>query len=80
MNTDEDLARLEELLRLWRSLAWNNERHTAAWVEVARQLARDVLQLVDVSPTDPLLPTIIREARERSQKVMANIGDAERAH
>ena len=66
----------EELLVLWRELAWNCEAQSAALREVARQLARDVLALANVSPTDPLLPMLVSGARERAQKILETVGEA----
>ena len=79
-NTTQDELR-EELLRAWRAYAWNREHQAEKLLEVVKILARDVLALADVSPTDPLLPAIVRGARSRAARMLADIGEArEHAH
>jgi hypothetical protein len=76
-------SQMDELLRAWREFAWNREHMAAQLLQVVKIVARDVVTLADVSSGDPLRPEIVRRARARAERILADIGsheEREKAH
>jgi hypothetical protein len=74
--TEEEALR--ELVVALRGLAANNQKTAAAMMGFARVICRDVIALCDAGPADRHI--VARGARARAERVLADLGDDERAH
>jgi hypothetical protein len=70
-----------ELIEMNRNLIANNERYGQALAAVLRILAADTITICDLaSPTDTLEVAMIRDCRQRAQRILAGLGAERELH
>lgn len=69
-----------EMVEIMRQMVLGREMLSAALLGALRVLARDVLAVANVAPGDPLRAAIVRNAKQRAERVIRDIGDDEHSH